>query len=530
MRLLKSIPSSLILFTAVAVNAIAAPPRVMTWTVDGTKRQALVFAPNIGSTQEKLPLLFAFHGHGGNMRVFANLAALQTHWPQAIVVYPQGLPTVSKTDPRGVQPGWQRLAGQDSNRDLKFVDAMLATFRDHYHADERRTYAAGFSNGAIFSLLLWLERSDAFAGFAIAAGALDPAQHLTAPKSVLQIAGSSDPLVTLPDAEKTISEERRVDGAGGSGQDCGEGCTLYRGNHVNVKVLVHSGGHIYPPRAAEQTVEFFRLNGLTMPSPATAAQLGPDATVPKAEIIQYKSHDGDLLGFVYKPPGDGRFPVYMWNHGSERDPMPAALLAKFWLPHGFVLFAPLRGGHGPNPGKWIVDEQKMIREPGSPAGFKKIMALHERANDDVVAAYNWIARQPFVDRSRIVVAGGSFGAVQALLVAERDRTDVLGVKCVVAMGPASESWVNPNWASRLKSAIDGTNVPIFLLQASNDFSLGPSQTLGPLVDAKGFPNRHKIFPSHGDPNDHAQGHGAFFGDAQAWGADVLNFLHDCREM
>jgi len=217
----------------------------------------------------------------------------------------------------------------------------------------------------------------------------------------------------------------------------------------------------------------------------------------------------------------------MWNHGAERDPMPGALLAKFWVPHGFVLFAPLRSGHGPNPGRWIVDEGKAIREQQSTVGFDKLLALHEHANDDVVAAYEWIAKQPYVDRKRIVVAGGSFGAIQALLTAERDRTDVLGVRCVVAMAPAAESWSNPHWAARLSTAVDNARAPILLLQAHNDYSLGPSEVLGARLDAKGGRNQHKIYPDHGDPSDHAAGHGAFFSDSAVWGDDVLAWLHDC---
>jgi polyhydroxybutyrate depolymerase len=519
---------TMVLVLVLAIPVAVAAPRVMTWTVDGVKREALVFEPVAGP--EKRPLVFAFHGHGGNMQTFAKLTALETHWPQAIVVYPQGLPTVSRIDPKGVQPGWQHVVGDDRDRDLKFVDAMLETFRRENRADEQRTYAMGFSNGAIFSLLLWEERSEAFASFAIAAGALEQGQHLDSAKPVLQIAGTNDPLITPPRVEQTIAQERRANNANGGGTDCGTGCTSYRGDVAEVRVLEHAGGHVYPSQASEQVVEFFRTSRVPKAGSATAAPASAGESLPKADIIQYKSHDGDLLAFVYKPAGNGPFPVYMWNHGSERDPMPAAWLAKFWLQRGFLVFVPLRAGHGPNPGKWIVDEQKLVRDQGSPTGFRKLMTLHEHSSDDVVAAYNWIARQTFVDPKRIVVAGGSFGAIQALLLAERDSTELLGVKCVVAMAPASESWANPNWASRLTSAIDRTRAPIFLMEAANDFSLGPDEVLGPRLDAKGFPNRHKVFPSHGDPNDHAQGHGAFFADPRAWGDDLLAFLHDCGEM
>jgi polyhydroxybutyrate depolymerase len=516
-----------LLLISFALPAFAATPQTITLKVDGVQREALVFIPT-NSPQDKHAVVLAFHGHGGNMHSFAKTAEIETHWPQAFVVYPQGLPTSSKLDREGRLPGWQHLAGDDGDRDLKFVDALLAKLRSDHHVDDQRVFATGFSNGAMFALLLWAQRADTFAGFAIVAGALDPSLHLTASKPVLQIAGEKDALIPLPKVEATIVQERQADAAEGAGRECGSGCTLYQGGKANVKVLVHAGGHVYPPEASELAAEFFR----TLAGAATTVTPSPGASVdhtpgPKADIIQYKSRGQDLVAFVYKPPGNGPFPVYMWNHGAERDPMPGALLAKFWVPHGFILFAPLRAGHGPNKGSWIVDEQKMIREQRSPTGFAKLAALHEQANEDVIAAYNWVARQPYVDAKRIVVAGGSYGGIQALLAAERDKADVLGIKCVIAMGPGAESWGNPHWGQRLVTAVNNSRAPIFLMQAHNDYNLGPSELLGPRVDAKGGANRHKLFPDHGDPNDHAQGHAAFFSDSGAWGDDVLAFLHDC---
>ncbi len=167
----------------------------MTWTVDGVEREAVVFAPTAESPRGRHPLILAFHGHGGNMTGTSRWG-LQNRWPQAIVVYPQGLDTPSGLDPKGRKPGWQRLAGDQGNRDLKFTDAMLATLRQKFKVDDRRVFATGFSNGAFFTLLLWIERRDTFAAFAVVAGALDPSQHLNTAKPVLHIGGESDPKVT----------------------------------------------------------------------------------------------------------------------------------------------------------------------------------------------------------------------------------------------------------------------------------------------------------------------------------------------
>ncbi len=238
--------------------AAAIPPLQMHWTIDGVAREAMVFAPAAGAPNDAHPLLFAFHGHGGNMRGFAAHAALQNQWPQAIVVYPQGLPTASRRDPQGRRPGWQRLAGDAGDRDLKFFDAMLTTLRSHHRVDDRRVFATGFSNGAFFSLLLWMQRSDVLGGFAIVAGALDPTQRLPVARPVLNISGDSDPLVTPAKVQATIAEERRVNQARGAAQVCGPRCSLFRGVGADVTAITHPGGHFYPAWATTQTVDFFR--------------------------------------------------------------------------------------------------------------------------------------------------------------------------------------------------------------------------------------------------------------------------------
>jgi len=516
---------------AAVAEDIAPDAHAMTWTVDGVQRQALVFEPAAGSPDARHPVVLAFHGHGGTMEAFVQRADLQARWPDAIVVYPQGLIVASAPDMPGRKPGWQRAAGEDADRDLEFTDAILATLHRRYRVDDRRIFAMGFANGANFAYLLWNQRPGVYAGFAMVAGALAPGQQLAVPKPVLQIAGRRDPKVTPDQVEATLAEERRLDGTD-AGQPCGADCTQFHGPVAGVKALWHGGAHVYPALAGAATVAFFRT--LTNPSPgivpATANAPAPPADAPGAQVVQFESHGLALGGYVYRPPGKGPFPVYIWNHGSERNPKPGALLARFFVPKGFVLFAPIRAGHGSNPGPWIGDAIRRIPDQQSPEGAAQMIALHERENDDVVAAYRWIAQQPWADARRIVVAGGSFGGIQALLTAERDARERLGVKCFVAMSPAAESWGNPNWAGRLTRAVENAHAPIFLLQARNDYNLGPTAVLGPFIDAKGPPSRFRIFPDHGDPTDRAQGHGGFFADPRAWGTDVLEFLRACGEV
>src|SRR5438132_5843735 len=173
---------SMILWTAaifVAAPAFAVEATPTKWNVDGVEREALVYLPSTTS-KAKRPVIFAFHGHGGNMHFAAHGMAFQNAWLDAIVVYPQGLPTPGIVmDLEGKQPGWQREAGQEHDRDLKFVDAILASLREKYSVDDNRIYATGFSNGGLFTFLLLSERSSVFAAFAPGGAVLLPNVPLT---------------------------------------------------------------------------------------------------------------------------------------------------------------------------------------------------------------------------------------------------------------------------------------------------------------------------------------------------------------
>src|ERR1700739_4442922 len=130
-----------------------------TWKVDGETRQAIIYAPSTKSEGEKAPLVFSFHGHGDDIQNF-QYTGIHRMWPEAIVIYFQGLPS------RDGLSGWQVEKGEHNDRDLKLVDAALAWVRGRVKVDDTRNYATGFSNGSNFTFLLWAERPGLFAAYA----------------------------------------------------------------------------------------------------------------------------------------------------------------------------------------------------------------------------------------------------------------------------------------------------------------------------------------------------------------------------
>jgi polyhydroxybutyrate depolymerase len=236
------------------------------WKVDGVTREALLHVPSKASS-ESTPVVFVFHGHGGNMNNAARMFGIHTRWRESIVVYPQGLNTPGRlTDPDGKAPGWQKSVGDQSDRDLKFFDAVLATLRKDYRVDSKRIYSTGHSNGGAFTYLLLAARGSVFAAVAPSAAAylpaLNPKAGTYSPRPIMHLGAENDPLVKFEWQKETMDTFRKLN-------QCGEGkswmdekdCTIYDSKaNSPVITFIHSGRHSFPARGADLIVKFFKQN------------------------------------------------------------------------------------------------------------------------------------------------------------------------------------------------------------------------------------------------------------------------------
>jgi polyhydroxybutyrate depolymerase len=162
-------------------------------------------------------------------------------------------------DREGKKPGWQRESGQENDRDLKFVDAILKTLREKYSFDESRVYATGFSNGGLFTYLLLSQRPNVFAAFAPGGAVLLPQVPLTQPRPVLHYGGKSDRLAKFEKQEATIEQLRSFNGCANAGEPCGSNCTIYNSSkNAPVATFIHPLGHLYPPQVTPLIVKFFQ--------------------------------------------------------------------------------------------------------------------------------------------------------------------------------------------------------------------------------------------------------------------------------
>ena len=254
------------LVAASLVTAAAArqpgPLSRQTWTVGGVTRSAMVASPTAPVPSDGSPLVLVFHGHGGTAQNSARTFAIHTHWPEAVVIYAQGLPTAGLlTDPGGLKPGWQHAPGTEGDRDLKYVDAMLTWARSRFRIDPARIYAAGHSNGGTMTYVLLAARPDVFAAFAPSASVFRRDLIASAkPKPALIILGEKDQLVPPAAQHASLDQTLRLNQASRTGEPwSGRYATLHKSPiGADVAAYVHPGDHTMPGDAGALMVKFFR--------------------------------------------------------------------------------------------------------------------------------------------------------------------------------------------------------------------------------------------------------------------------------
>ena len=182
----------------VGVRAVAtARPGATTYhevQVDGRSRRFLLHLPP-DAARRRVPLVLAFHGHGGNGATLRAVSRLDSAADALgfAVVYPDGTGTL----------GWMGLSwnagtccGQAQERgvdDLAFVDTVVATLARSAPVDTAGVFAVGFSAGGMLALRLACARASTFTAVADLAGAMPDVPCMpTHPVSVLLVQGVDD--------------------------------------------------------------------------------------------------------------------------------------------------------------------------------------------------------------------------------------------------------------------------------------------------------------------------------------------------
>jgi polyhydroxybutyrate depolymerase len=233
------------------------------WTVDNTKRTGILCTPDPTAHQPPAgwPVVFVFHGHGGSAQMIRHQFQIDILWPDAVVVYLQGLPTVGQiTDPQGNGAGWDSIDTTDKNRDLRFYDTVLKDLTDNQHINPKRVFSTGHSNGGGFKFTLWAHRGDTLA--AIAASSSIAALKdwpLLKPKPALMSSGRNDPLVKFTWQTRMIDYLKSLNKVSADGKPWNPNGAWYASDTgTPLATLIHDGGHPPPPDIGQRVVDFFK--------------------------------------------------------------------------------------------------------------------------------------------------------------------------------------------------------------------------------------------------------------------------------
>jgi dipeptidyl aminopeptidase/acylaminoacyl peptidase len=254
----------------------------------------------------------------------------------------------------------------------------------------------------------------------------------------------------------------------------------------------------------------------------TASEAGglPTAGLPIAQLVHYPTFDKGENGaprsipaFVYHPPADrfpGKRPVYVEIHGGpEAQARPGFLGSSNYMVQelGVALIHPnVRGSAGYGKTYLKLDN-----------GEKR-----EDSVKDIGALLDWIARQPDLDASRVMVGGGSYGGYMSLatLVHYSDRLrcgyEAVGISNFVTFLKHTQEYRrdlrrveygderDPKMAAFLESIAparhaDRITKPLLVAQGANDprVPLSESDNIVQEVSAKGIPTWYLVAKNEG---------------------------------
>ena len=170
--------------------------------IDGRTRTYHFRVPKGYSASNRYPLAVLFHGGGGEGQKIAGQTGFadKADAEGFIAVFPDGI-RHNWNDGRDTTDAYKQ--GVD---DIKFVRAMIEALEAKLSMDRTRIYAAGVSNGGIFSERLGCEMADVFAAIGPVVGPiatkLAPRCNPAAPVSVVGIQGSADPGIPINGGEQ----------------------------------------------------------------------------------------------------------------------------------------------------------------------------------------------------------------------------------------------------------------------------------------------------------------------------------------
>jgi dienelactone hydrolase len=239
---------------------------------------------------------------------------------------------------------------------------------------------------------------------------------------------------------------------------------------------------------------------------------------------------------VFRPAGDGPFPVIVYSHGRSgteaersrtRVPDPRGHV-RYWLGKGFAVVAPIRPGYGESGGADGEDSGVRYDVFGNCWGAPDFAHSADSASSAVLTTLAWLRRQPWADAHRVVLAGVSMGGLASIAAAARHPDGVVAyVNFSGGTGgngtrAAEHSCGLETMSSLMYAYGRRTTVPSLWLYAPNDSYWGADwpRTWHRAYAANRAPSRFVMT----EPVPNADGHQLLTRGSRLWTAHVDAFL------
>lgn len=228
------------------------------YNINDVSRKVIFYEPAIKT--EKTPVVFVFHGHGGNANFASKRIDIQNYYKDALVIFMQGLPgrKVQGIDPLGIFNGWQIFTDDLGARDIDFFDKVFDDIHKNYKIDDSRIYLIGHSNGARFVNVLWKTRGEKITAICSASAQGGNMISGATPISMWMYMGKNDKIVSFESQEKSVpivKENLGIDSEGKISEDK----TYFTGKDNTELVLQESdSGHEFPKESLPEIADFFK--------------------------------------------------------------------------------------------------------------------------------------------------------------------------------------------------------------------------------------------------------------------------------
>ncbi len=225
---------------------------------------------------------------------------------------------------------------------------------------------------------------------------------------------------------------------------------------------------------------------------------------------------GKLETTIFKPAGDGPFPLLIMNHGKAPGNAHSQSRARYlvisreFFKRGYAVIIPMRKGFSQSSGTY------------DPAGCDLAANGRTQAND-VQSTLEYVLKQPWADKNRILIAGQSHGGLTTMAFGTRNFPGLKGL-INFAGGLRLDKC---QWQSSLVDAFADygahTKVPSIWFYGANDSRFNP-ELASKMYAAYTAAGGHATLIAYGPFKNDSHGMSSSKDGVQIWWPETEKFL------